>query len=165
MKELIKNLRTDLGDKLKPGDIRSSEEEIFFARAQAFRDTAKYFGVKTLIVNKNRLYFEWNDHYFTLSEPEQIDVFIRNHSKDFQYRDNTQNPFTNEYLAGFSKIPTVEDLFDRKPIVDLEKTIDLEEAVEFKENAEKNRLRKALTHPYTYGAIIIAYMAAGNWCN
>ena len=170
MKELIETLRADLGDKLKPGDIRSSsDEEISLVSAQAFKDTAKYFGIKTLVVDKNGLYFEWNDHYFRLGLPEQIDVFVRDYNKDFQYRDSTQNPFTKEHLASFSKIPTAEDLFDRKSIVNLEKAIDLEEAVELKEvvdeNPEKNNLRKVLTHPYTYGAIIIAYMVAGNMCN
>ena len=164
MKELIETLRVDLGDKLKPGDIHSSsDEEISLVSAQAFKDTAKYFDIKTLIVDKNKLYFEWNDHYFRLDLPEQIDVFVRDYSKDFQYRDNTQNPFTKEYLASFSKIPTAEDLFNRKPVMDLEEKVDLEEVVD--ENTEKSNLRKVLTHPYTYGAIIIAYMVAGNMCN
>src|SRR3989344_6917420 len=154
MENIIEILKKNVGTKLTTGDAYSGGENIFFAKAEAFKNTADDLGIKTLIFDAQSLYFEWNDHYFRLESPEQIDVFVRDYSKDFQYRDNTQNPFTKEYLAGFSKIPTAEDLFNRKPVMDLEEKVDLEEVVD--ENTEKSNLRKVLTHPYTYGAIIIA---------
>ena len=163
MENIIEILKKNVGTKLTTGDAYSGGENIFFTKAEAFKNTADDLGIKTLIFDAQSLYFEWNDHYFRLESPEQIDVFVRDYSKDFQYRDNTQNPFTKEYLAGFSKIPTAEDLFNRKPVMDLEEKVDLEEVVD--ENTEKSNLRKVLTHPYTYGAIIIAYMVAGNMCN
>ena len=141
MENIIEILKKNVGTKLTTGDAYSGGENIFFTKAEAFKNTADDLGIKTLIFDAQSLYFEWNDHYFRLESPGQIDVFVRDYCENFQYRgDLTESKFTKEYLESFrlnsslgqeqkTKVADALRLLE-KSIVDLEDKIGLETSLD-----------------------------------